>query len=104
MRVIAATNRRLEDLVKEGKFREDLYYRLNVISIEIAPAAPAPAGSSPARPSASEEFCPTGCATIKEFTSAAMTAIQRYPWPGNVRELRNVIERAVILARAIKST
>jgi len=98
VRVIAATNRRLEDLVKEGKFREDLYYRLNVITVELPPLRQRPLDL----PSLAQEhlriFAKQSPRPIKSFTPAAMSAMQRYPWPGNLRELRNVIERAVILA------
>jgi len=98
VRVIAATNRRLEDLVKEGKFREDLYYRLNVITIELPPLRQRPLDIPVLAHQHLKIFARQGARQIKNFTPAAMTAIQRYPWPGNVRELRNVIERAVILA------
>jgi NtrC-family two-component system response regulator AlgB len=100
--VIAATNRRLEDLVKEGKFREDLYYRLNVITVELPPLRQRALDL----PSLAREhlsmFARQGARSNKEFTPAAMAAMQRYPWPGNLRELRNVIERAVILASGDK--
>jgi NtrC-family two-component system response regulator AlgB len=98
VRVIAATNRRLEDLVKEGKFREDLYYRLNVITIEL-PSLRQRALDLPALAKQHlQMFARQSARAIKDFTPAAMTAMQRYSWPGNLRELRNVIERAVILA------
>ena len=98
VRVIAATNRRLEDLIKEGKFREDLYYRLNVISMELPPLRQRPLDLPRLAQQHLKQFSRQSPRPIKDFTSAAMTAIQRYPWPGNLRELRNVIERAVILA------
>jgi NtrC-family two-component system response regulator AlgB len=98
VRVIAATNRRLEDLLKEGKFREDLYYRLNVITVELPPLRQRPLDL----PSLAEQhlklFAKQSARNIKGFTPAAMSAMQRYPWPGNLRELRNVLERAVILS------
>jgi NtrC-family two-component system response regulator AlgB len=98
VRVIAATNRKLEDLVKEGKFREDLYYRLNVITIEMPPLRQRPLDLPLVARQHLEMFAKQSGHPIKEFTSAAVGAMQRYPWPGNLRELRNVIERAVILA------
>jgi len=98
VRVIAATNRRLEDLIKEGKFREDLYYRLNVISMELPPLRQRPLDLPRLAQQHLKQFSRQSPRPIKDFTSAAMNAIQRYPWPGNLRELRNVIERAVILA------
>jgi NtrC-family two-component system response regulator AlgB len=98
VRVIAATNRRLEDLVKEGKFREDLYYRLNVITIEMPPLRQRPLDLPSLAQQHLKMFARQSGRPIKEFTPAATSAMQRYPWPGNLRELRNVIERAVILA------
>jgi NtrC-family two-component system response regulator AlgB len=102
VRVIAATNRKLEDLVKEGKFREDLYYRLNVITIEMPPLRQRPLDLSSLAQQHLKLFARQSGRPIKEFTSAAMSAMQRYPWPGNLRELRNVIERAVILTKQDK--
>ena len=98
VRVIAATNRRLEDLVKEGKFREDLYYRLNVITIEMPPLRQRPLDLASLAQQHLKLFVRQSARAIKDFTPAALSAMQRYPWPGNLRELRNVIERAVILA------
>jgi len=98
VRVIAATNRRLEDLVKEGKFREDLYYRLNVITIEMPPLRQRPLDLPSLAHQHLKMFSRQSARPIKDFTPAALSALQRYPWPGNLRELRNVIERAVILA------
>lgn len=98
VRVIAATNRRLEDLVKEGKFREDLYYRLNVITIEMPPLRQRSLDLASLAQQHLKMFARQSARQIKEFTPAALSAMQRYSWPGNLRELRNVIERAVILA------
>lgn len=102
VRVIAATNRRLEDLLKEGKFREDLYYRLNVITIELPPLRQRPLDLPFLAQQHLKLFSRQSPHPIKDFTTAAMAAIERYPWPGNLRELRNVIERAVILAHSEK--
>jgi NtrC-family two-component system response regulator AlgB len=102
VRVIAATNRRLEDLVKEGKFREDLYYRLNVITVELPPLRQRPIDLPTLARQHLKMFARQSPRQIKDFTSAAMAAMQRYPWPGNLRELRNVIERAVILSTGDK--
>jgi NtrC-family two-component system response regulator AlgB len=98
VRVIAATNRRLEDLVKEGKFREDLYYRLNVITVELPPLRQRPLDLPSLAMEHLRLFAQQSSRSIKGYTPAATTAMQRYPWPGNLRELRNVIERAVILS------
>jgi NtrC-family two-component system response regulator AlgB len=102
VRVIAATNRRLEDLVKEGRFREDLYYRLNVITIEMPPLRQRPLDLPLLANQNLKMFAKQAARPIKDFTPAALSAMQRYPWPGNLRELRNVIERAVILTNAEK--
>jgi NtrC-family two-component system response regulator AlgB len=102
VRVIAATNRRLEELVKEGKFREDLYYRLNVITIELPALRQRPLDVVALAQQHLRQFARQSARNRMEFTPAALSAIQRYPWPGNLRELRNVIERAVILAAADK--
>ena len=102
VRVIAATNRRLEDLLKEGKFREDLYYRLNVITVELPPLRQRPLDLSTLAQQHLKIFARQSPRPVKDFTSAAMAAMQRYPWPGNLRELRNVIERAVILTAGDK--
>jgi NtrC-family two-component system response regulator AlgB len=102
VRVIAATNRRLEDLVKEGKFREDLYYRLNVITIELPPLRQRMLDLPSLAQQHLKIFARQSSRPIRDFTTAALAAIHRYPWPGNLRELRNVIERAVILASSEK--
>jgi len=98
VRIIAATNVDLKQLVKEGKFREDLYYRLNVISINLPPLrnrmedVPLLVNHFLARFS-EENGLPT-----RHFTAEAMRPLLNYAWPGNVRELENVIERAVVLS------
>ena len=97
-RVVSATNRRLDELVADGRFREDLYYRLSVVPIARARAARAAAGHRRARavlprPS-SARGTTSGRATIDPD---AVAALERYAWPGNVRELRNVVERMAIL-------
>lgn len=102
VRVMAATNRRLEDLVKEGKFREDLFYRLNVITIELPPLRQRLLDLPILAQKHLELFARQSARSVKEFTPAAMAAMQNYPWPGNLRELRNVIERAVILSTGEK--
>lgn len=99
VRIIAATNRDLKKAVAAGRFREDLYYRLHVFPIQVAPLRerrddiPLLARHFVER-SAKELRCP-----LPRLTRAAVIQLQNYDWPGNVRELRNVIERAVILAR-----
>jgi len=98
VRVIAATNRDLEQAVQQGRFREDLFYRLNVISIRMPPLRERP-GDLPVIAENNLRFFARQCGKhLKGFSSEASRALAAYSWPGNLRELRNVIERAVILA------
>ncbi len=97
-RVIAATNRDLEKAVAEGRFREDLFYRLNVISIPVPPLRERWADLLPVATSYLRFFAAQCAKRIRGFSPEAAQALQQYRWPGNLRELRNVIERAVILA------
>ncbi len=98
VRIITATNRNLEKLMHEEKFREDLYYRLNVIRIEIPPLR-LRKGDIPLLVS---HFMNTInhklCLAIKQISAQAIEMLMKHPWPGNVRELENVVERAMILA------
>ncbi len=99
VRVIAATNRRLDEAVAEGAFRSDLYYRLNVVPIELPPLRER-TGDIPllARFFAARAAKQLGKA-VHGVPESVLEAMERYEWPGNVRELANLIERAVILAR-----
>jgi two-component system, NtrC family, response regulator AtoC len=97
VRVIAATNRSLETLVKETKFREDLFYRLNVIPITIPPLRERPEDILPLAHHFLGEANRTFHKAIKGFSSETERLLLGYGWPGNVRELRNLIERLVIL-------
>ena len=98
-RVILATNDDLGRLVAEGKFRQDLFYRVNVINIEL----PSLRDRISDIPLLAERFlrqvCDESGKSVAGFTNEAMAALQRYRWPGNVRELQNVIERAVLLGK-----
>src|SRR5262249_42613403 len=96
-RVLAATNRDLPALVAEGRFREDLYYRLNVIEVVLPPLRSRPADILPLARRLLAFFARQAGKPALRFTAAAEDAIQRHAWPGNVRELRNAVERAVIL-------
>ena len=99
VRVIAATNRSLEVMMKDGGFREDLFYRLNVFSLQIPPLRERKEDI----PILVEHFIRNSAVAQKRGVRAsdeAMKVLQRYPWPGNVRELENVIERALILCDA----
>ena len=97
-RIIAATNRNLEEQVAEGRFREDLFYRLNVVEIFVPPLRERREDI----PLLIRHFLTKAAknqrAGEKAFDSEAMTAMGNYSWPGNVRELENTIERAVILS------
>jgi DNA-binding NtrC family response regulator len=98
VRIIAATNRDLDKEVREGNFREDLYYRLNVINIHI-PALRARRDDIPILVHHFiTKYAEQNDTAIEEITPDAMDALQDYEWPGNVRELENTIERAVVLA------
>ena len=106
VRVVAATNARLAAMVKEGRFREDLFYRLNVIRLDI-PALRERVDDIPLLAQAFlQKYALANNKNIKSFSPEAMDTLCRYTWPGNVRELENAIERAVILSRAdcIKGT
>jgi two-component system response regulator HydG len=99
VRVIAATNKDLVDLKKRGLFREDLYYRLNVVSLEIPPLTKRRDDIPLLARHFLEIFVEKNKKEIKGFTPKAMDHLIRYDWPGNVRELMNAVERAVVLAR-----
>jgi DNA-binding NtrC family response regulator len=96
VRVIAATHRRLINLVAEKTFREDLYYRLNVIHIEVPPLRDRREDVFILMRYFLQMFSETHRINAPEVTQAAMTALSQYHWPGNVRELRNVAERLVL--------
>ncbi len=98
VRVIAATNRNLQQNVKDGKFREDLYYRVNVVPVKM-PALRERRSDLLRIATGYLRFCAVQCGKkLSGFAPDAEQALQRYNWPGNLRELRNVVERAVILA------
>ena len=98
-RVIAATNRNLDQAVKEGKFREDLYYRLDVFPIEVPPLRERREDIPMLSWMFVKKFSNSMGKPIDEIAHESMSALQEYHWPGNIRELRNVIERAMILER-----
>ncbi len=100
VRILAATNRILLNEVKERRFREDLYFRLNVINIDVPPLRHRKDDIPLLAAHFLERFSQKNRKIIKGFSSQAMDSLLRYPWPGNVRELENVIERACILCLA----
>jgi DNA-binding NtrC family response regulator len=104
VRVIAATNRDLKQMIAEGKFREDLYYRLNVINLEM-PALRARASDIPLLATHFlRKYAAENGKEVRGFSAEALERLTAYPWPGNVRELENVIERAVVLAQTAEIT
>jgi transcriptional regulator with GAF, ATPase, and Fis domain len=100
VRTIAATNRDLEERVSSGHFREDLYYRLNVFPITIAPLRERTEDIPALAADCIETSCRRLGVTTLKLTRRHVAMLQSYDWPGNVRELQNVIERAVITARS----
>lgn len=97
VRVVAATNRDLEAEIKAGRFREDLYYRLNVIHIHVPPLRERKSDIPLLAQAFLAEFCRENNKEIKGFDSRAKAALSRYDWPGNIRELRNCVESAVVM-------
>jgi DNA-binding NtrC family response regulator len=95
VRVVAATNRTLERQVKRGKFREDLYYRLNVVRIDLPPLRDRPEDIPLLVTRFAEKFCPRG-KEPKSFSPAAMQTMLEHQWPGNIRELENLVERVSV--------
>ena len=100
VRIIAATNTDLEQAVKEGHFREDLFYRLNVIQIDIPPLSSRPDDIAALATDMLSFFGSQNHKVVTRFGDDAMSALKRHSWPGNIRELRNVIERAVIVCQS----
>jgi two-component system response regulator HydG len=98
VRIIAATNKDLARLVKEGKFREDLYYRLNVITLSVPPLRDRREDIPLLAEHFLKRFAEKNTRPMKGFTPQAMDRLVKYPWPGNVREIMNTIESAVVLS------
>ena len=98
VRVVAATNKDLKALVDEGKFREDLFYRLNVINIRLPSLVERGADIPALAIHFLKRYADENGKNVERISDAALAQLVRYPWPGNVRELENVIERAVVLA------
>ena len=98
VRIVAASNIDLLSLVKEGRFREDLYHRLNVIHLRLPPLRERREDIPMLLAHFLERFCLENDKPLRQFTPAAMKLLMDYDWPGNVRELENVVERAVVLS------
>lgn len=99
VRILAATNRSLEHEVKTGSFREDLYYRLNVLNVHLAPLRERAGDIILLAQHFLRKFAKENCKQIRGFSPQAVELLKTYPWPGNVRELENKVHKAVILAR-----
>ncbi len=97
VRIVSSTNRDLVRAIKEGRFREDLYYRLNVVALHLPPLRERPLDLERLAAAHLRFFVRQTGNPLRDFSPEAKTAMRRYPWPGNLRELRNAIERAVIL-------
>lgn len=97
VRVISSTNRDLAQAIKAGRFREDLYYRLNVVALHLPPLRERPLDLEHLAAAHLRFFARQSGKPIRDFSPEAKAALRKYPWPGNLRELRNTIERAVIL-------
>jgi len=98
VRILAATNRNLEEDVASGKFREDLFYRLNVVTLKVPPLGERLEDIPLLTQYFLDKYAEKNRKQIKGFTPLAMDILIKYGWPGNVRELENAVERAVILA------
>lgn len=99
-RVIAATNRNLEEEIKQGRFREDLYFRINVINLNVPPLQYRREDIPLLADFFLKRYAEKNRRLIKGFTPRAIDVLMRYDWPGNIRELENMVERAVIMARS----
>jgi DNA-binding NtrC family response regulator len=99
VRVIAATNQHLEELIKQGKFRKDLYYRLNIISIEVPPLKDRKDDIPLLVDDFVKKHSKHTSKKIEGLSQEALSILMSYNWPGNIRELENVIERAIILTK-----
>lgn len=104
VRIIATTNRSLQEMVKNGEFREDLYYRLNVIPLQIPPLRTRLLDIELLANHFVDASCAENRLPQRRLSADAMEKLKRYTWPGNVRELQNVIERSALLASSSGST
>ena len=99
VRLVAATNKNLEELIKTGQFREDLFFRLRVVEIELPPLRERTGDIPLLAQSFLREFAKENGKAVNEFTADALECLMDFSWPGNVRELRTAIEHAVVLSR-----
>jgi transcriptional regulator with PAS, ATPase and Fis domain len=99
-RIIAATNRAVEEAIKEGKLREDLYYRISAISIALPPLKERREDILPLARAFLKRFASQADRPLTDFTTAAAERLRKYDWPGNVRQLQNEVQRAVLMCEA----
>ncbi len=99
VRIITATNQNINELIAEGKFRRDLFHRINVVNIHIPPLRERVEDIEPLAIHFLKEFAETYNKKVTGFEPEVLNALKKYSWPGNVRELRNVVEKMVIFAR-----
>ena len=104
VRLVAATNKHMETLVAEGKFRDDLFYRLNVVRIHMPPLRDRREDVPLMVQAFLKQSCQENDKPLRELTSDAMNRLMEYPWPGNVRELRAAVDHGVVLATGPKIT
>lgn len=97
MRILAATNKILKEEVAAGRFRQDLFYRLNVVSLRLPALRERREDIPPLAMHFLKKFAKKNEKNVKGFTPGAMDILVKYAWPGNVRELENTVERAVVL-------
>ena len=98
VRIIVATNKDLEKEIAEGRFREDLYYRLNVVTVKIPPLRDREGDVEPLAEFFLNKFSKALNKKIRKLDGSALRLLKGYHWPGNIRELENTIERAVLMA------
>src|SRR5439155_21490554 len=104
VRIIAATNKNLEQMVREGKFRDDLYFRLNVVRITMPPLRDRKEDIPILVRGFLRHFCKANDKPLVDLAPDAMDALLAYDWPGNVRELRTAIEHGIVMATGPKIT
>jgi DNA-binding NtrC family response regulator len=104
VRLVAATNKNLEELVKAGKFREDLFFRLRVVEIDLPPLRERSGDIPLLAQTFLREFAKENSKPVQDFTVDALEALMKFHWPGNVRELRTAIEHAVVLSKGERIT
>jgi len=101
IRIIATSNRCMEEATKKGDFREDLYYRLNVVSIHLPKLSERPLDILPLAEYFLKKYALLNCVSQKPLDALTIDALMNYPWPGNVRELENLMHRAILLSQEV---